>query len=424
MPERTNGKKHTVNINQIVYKELHRPQVTDGDSVFPVYTKVDGYRGNQYDTKAESSMKYKNRAKTHFNSPNNIRKLYFTHNKIYIDYYKSPGVKQLNLPIQTQASLSTDLLDILPKMASYKSDMSKYMMEKNINPHAKGPDQYILDGNVIGVINQVYTCNNIEEIYFDWTYLFSSSMQQLLASSGLGALVGESAMLAMLNGQQFSNNTLNKSDIWKSAFINNAFNKDEIVKVMNNPSKLRDKYPRLKVIAMVNNLGDIISQSTRSYSLMTELKNGGADTWMVTNANLINNSGSIMIVTLLGDIPKLNPKFVTQDNAYVFDKEFSKWIDTYAKAIEAHARQVKYGTINPEEDSSTDSDSDILSINEVEQRMLEIESEVGQEVFKKILIGTTKVGSQFKVVDLKSLFRTFTKSNRTRWAKVIGLTLE
>lgn len=422
MPERTNGKKHTININQIVYKELHRPQVTDGDSVFPIYTKVEGYRGNQYDTKAESSTKYKNRAKTHFNSPNNIRKLYFTHSKIYIDYYKSPGVKQLNLPIQTQAALSTDLLEILPQIANYRTELSKYMMEKNINPHVKGPDQYLLEGNIIGVINQVYTCNNIEEIYFDWTFLFSSGMQQILANSGLGMLVGEAAIIGMLNGQPFSNKQYNKSDIWKSVFINNAFNKDEVAKVISNPSKFRNKYPRLKIIAMVSNLGDIISQSARSQSLMVELKDGGASTWLETNSSLITNSNSIMIVTPLEDISKLNSKFVTQESAYVFDKEFSKWTDTYARAIEAHARRVKYGTINPE-DNEQDSEEDI-SISEVEQRMLQIESEVGQETFKKILIGTTKIGNQFKLSELRSLFRTFTKPNRIRWAKIIGLTLE
>lgn len=423
MPERTNGKKHTININQIVYKELHRPQVTDGDSVFPIYTKVEGYRGNQYDTKAESSAKYKKRAATHFNSPNNIRKLYFTHNKIYIDYFKSPGVKQLDLPLQTQASLSTDLLEVLPKIANYRTELSKYMMEKNINPRAKGPDQYVLDGNVIGVINQVYTCNNIEEIYFDWTFLFSPSMQQLLANNGLGVLVGEAAIMGMLNGKPFSNNQLNKSNIWKAAFINNAFNKDEIIKIHNNPNKLRDKYPRLKIIAMINNLGDIITQSVRSYSLMFELKkSGGTSTWLETNSDLVNSSKSIMIVTQLDGVPKLNPKFVTQESAYVFDKEFSKWVDTYAKAIEAHARQIKYGTMNPE-DNEEDSTDD-TNLNEVEQRMLQIESEVGPETFKKILIGTTKVGSQFKLAELRSLFRTFTKPNRVRWAKMIGLVLE
>lgn len=67
MPERTNGKTIKVNVNQLVYKELHRPKVDDLGKSFPIYTKVDSYKRNREDTLAESSHKYIAKSKTHYN---------------------------------------------------------------------------------------------------------------------------------------------------------------------------------------------------------------------------------------------------------------------------------------------------------------------------------------------------------------------
>ena len=118
-------------------------------------------------------------------------------------------------------------------------------------------------------------------------------------------------------------------------------------------------------------------------------------------------------------IPLINSKFVTQEDVYLFDTEFKQsWIKLYTSSIEDYIRRKRYGQ---EQDASTEEDSNI-AINEVEQKLLDIEQELGSEKFNEILKATALSG--FKMGDLKSLFRSFTKTNRVRWAKTINLSLE
>lgn len=417
MPERTNGKTIKVNVNQLVYKELHRPKVDDLGKSFPIYTKVDSYKRNREDTLAESSHKYIAKSKTHYNSANNIRKLYITHNTLYIEYYKSPGIANAKLTSGVQVKLDTDILSVLPDILEYRNKLVAYQMERNIDPKVKGPDNYILEGNLIGVVNQLYTCSNIEEIYFDWSFLFTQDIQTALASCGLEMFTGEGALRQFLSSSV--NGGIVKNDIWKKWFMQTAFYDSEKLKLAKSSQYFRDKYPRLKIIAMVSNLDNILLQSVRGNSLINELKNGGEQPWLMKNADLISSSGSTVIVSMFEGIPLINSKFVTQEDVYLFDTEFKQsWIKLYTSSIEDYIRRKRYGQ---EQDASTEEDSNI-AINEVEQKLLDIEQELGSEKFNEILKATALSG--FKMGDLKSLFRSFTKANRVKWAKTINLSLE
>lgn len=419
MPERTNGKTVRINVNQAVYRELHRPKVEDLGKTFPIYTKVDSYKRNREDTLAESSKKYIARSKTHYNSANNIRKLFVTHSRIYIEYYKSPGVGATKFPLSVQAKLDSDILSALQHIATYRSDLMAYQMERNINPKVQGPDNYILEGNLLGVVNQLYTCSNIEEIYFDWTFLFTQDMQNAIAPSSLQMFVGEKALNGFLNGS-FKGGVV-KHSIWKSWFETTAFNESEKTKLYKSESYFRDKYPRLKLVAMVSNLDDILDSSIKAQSLVTELRNGGEQPWLMKNAELITSSGSTVVVSLFSALPTLNTKFTTQEDVYLFDKEFKQtWIRSYISSVEDHIRQTKYG--NASQNGKDDTD-DNIDKNEVEVKLIQMEQELGTEKFNEILKATAISGG-FRVSNLKSLFRSFTKSNRIKWAKVINLTLD
>ena len=56
------------------------------------------------------------------------------------------------------------------------NDLSKYKMSQITGVAATEPINYKIDGNGIGIVSNPWVCNNIEEIYFDWTMLISAEV--------------------------------------------------------------------------------------------------------------------------------------------------------------------------------------------------------------------------------------------------------
>lgn len=423
MPAVTHGEKKTIKLNGLIVGAMHRPQVNDAGDTFTLYTKIkDGTK--QYtdatQSKAEQSKVYLATCEHTYNSATNIRAVFITYDRVFIEYYKEPASAKKSLQKFTSGALGEDLQDAALKIANYRQDLQKWNMTRALDPKAPGPDQYRVIGNVFGVFNDPYACNNIEEIYFDWSILLSEEVAQVVAQSGLQTFVGEAAYREFLSGQ-YSGNMI-KNNVWMNCFTQFAFDANDRNKLQGGMEAFRNKFPRLRTIAMISKLKDIVQSAQRLGSLGSSVIKGSNPRWLEKNIDLIQNSNSIVIATILKDVPMLNKQFIVKDTQYKFDKMFLKgMVVSFTKELEDRQRKVKYGTASGATDD-TGSDTPATASSEVEQKILDLEQQYEPAKFKKILTGA--LIWNYNKSTITSMFRTFAKPNRERWSKLLGIKID
>lgn len=397
------------NLNQIIKKAMHRPISSDG---FVLYPHIPGYNGSELgETQAEQSEIFKNTSVNNYNSPTNIRKVFITGSKVIVQYYSalvSKGAQTTPKWHVTEFPSDDNLFKVANEIFTYGRRYNEYMGEKSINANAKEPDNYTVEGNGIGVIANPWVCNNIEEIYFDWTMLISSDVAPYFSNICTPEMY-----------TSFITKSTQAQETASSQIIDffSAFNSGGI-------KDLRKRYPRLRLIAMISNLEDVLGHPSmvkvdQSFSDLEAAK----QTWYEVNRELIGASGSLV---LLGDLrnglPKLNKEFIIKDNTYKFDYEKLKGeIERYTRKIDDYTRQQMYGTSSEEE--TTEQDTAVGEMTELEALLVDIETRYDSATANKVLQFAV-AGSKLSSQDLKRVFMEMTKKNRSRFASVINLKLD
>ena len=305
---------------------IHRPRIDD----FPVYARVD----NDIQELSNRTDKWKANTEKIYNSPTNIRRVYFTYKGIYVNYYQpvKGGDKYLKAGIG-----STNLKEIIIKN-SYNKD-------------------YKFSGCYLTAITNPWVCSNIEEIYFDWSMFMSSDVLNL----GFGDLLRES--LSSFNG---SNNGIDLKVI-QILFARYCMNSNEI-----NINELKERFPRLKVVGYIRDLENIYT------SLINKPGKKGIEDFILPwciGVEEIKKSLAQRTSTLwlLPDANKFISKAIIRDNTYKFDRDI---LANYFKNLNEYYRQNK-----PNTEVNKDTDKELIK---------EIEPIKEAEINKEIEVNTIK----------------------------------
>lgn len=398
--------KVTKNINSIVTQALHGPRSKDG---FVLYPKVDGYNGEmEGGTKAEQSKIYSAQAQLNFNSPTNIRKVFITGRKCAVQYYGVPRMGNgSGLHFTIRGYKGEDLIDTANKICNYRSDFNKYQMSRSIDKGAVEPDRYNLTGNGIGVITTPYVCNNIEEIYVDWTIFCGEESLPYL-----GDYVSEQAFRAYITGNTKFSQTVN--NVMRDYFM--AFNSGGV-------KDLRKRFPRLRIIAMISKLDDILDAGINKVDERFSDVEKANHTWYEANKELIMQSNSIVLMSVLDDIKKYNENFIIKDNQYRYDDEVLKGlVSAFLTKIKDAKRKQMYGEESAEsKEADTNEPEVVVDMCEEETYLNDILQKYGDGMTKKVLLAAT---NGMRVDELKKLFLQFSKKNRSKFADMIHLNVD
>lgn len=395
-------------LNSMIKTALHRPLSKDG---YPLYATVAGYKstGGNGDTEASKSDIWKKQSTVSYNSPTNIRKVFITGAGVTVQYYGAPIInKNSGDRWKTTRYPGKNLFDIASEIIQYQDKRNKYLMSKNIDPNAVEPDEYILTGNALGVLSNPYTCNNVEEVYFDWTILFSDDVKQYLPSISLPEAIMSFAMKTTGPQEIPSNEIVN--------FFGNC--------TSGGVKDLRKRYPRLRYIGFISNLQEVLDHPNhkvvdRGFDSIEE----SAKTWYEVNRDLIAASGSYVLIGKTDNLPKVVTDFTVKNTQYKYDQDKLKiLIDQYLTKVKDYNRSKTYGSNN----SSSSKQEEQAEQNEVteagafEQRLLEIEATYGDKVLKNCLLFSVS-GSGLKKDELQSIFNSFTSKNRAKYKAMVGL---
>ena len=390
-------------LNSLYRKAMHRPLSSDN---FVLYTKVNGYSGAaEGESNAEKSEIYKKQSAINYNSPTNIRKIFITGKGIAVQYYATPITSKNTGKHWNYTSFDDiNLFDIAEKKLTYNADLSKYKMSQITGVSATEPINYKIDGNGIGIVSNPWVCNNIEEIYFDWTMLISAEVAPYFTdwctADGYTA---------------FITNSMPSSETQYSRLLDffMAFNSGGV-------KDLRKRFPRLRFIAMISRLHDIIEHpSMTKVDLEFSNINESSKTWYEINRNLVAESGSLVLYhDLSGDLQKPNKEFTIKANQYKFDYDkLDSVIKSYIVKINDAVRE-KYGSATADEEES-ELVQDAFELTDVEKRCIEIEQQYGDKVLKNAMLFAMK-GSSLTAAQVKKILEEFSKPNRVRMANAIG----
>lgn len=422
-------KKIRKNYNQLIKKAMHKPITKE--SGYVLYAKVDGYKGTEErDSQAEKDAEYIKASVNNYNSPTNIRRLFITGSGVTVQYYSSivkHGKQDSSKWAVSKLGENSNMFEVAKKMALYDQALNQYNLEKAVNSKAVEPDKLIVEGDVIGSVTGTWVCNNIEEVYFDWTAFLSDDVkpyfQDMCTYENYMSFINKSTQYTEINDKQ------------RLMEFFSAFNSGGV-------KDLRKRFPRLRTIAMISNLADILDHKAvikRSTDFIDKnintlkqtsnklYENGMYNkyvkvsesmfTWFQMNKALIQASNSIVLMCdLSSDLKKVNTNFILKDNIYKFDKEKLKGvIKSYEEQADAFKRIAKYGY--SDEDASKEDDNDTVEItNALEILIKEIEKRENGEALLQNAFKYATMGSGVNKAGREEAFKDITKKTRNHYA--------
>lgn len=326
----------SVNLNAAINKAMHRPITKNGE--YTLYTKFgdsSSVESTQM-TEAEKDAEFIEKSKSNFNSPTNIRRVFVTHNKVYVHYYcpyivnNSPCGKytsEVEL-IPVPGNKSTTLYEIASSMAEFSEINQAFKTQGGRAASTVFAEQgrkiYKTSGTMINIISSYYACNNIEELYFDWTLLMSNDIEAYLPVTH--RITANRAVL----------NNWTHSDSYKQNYDN--FMLELMCQILDLRTKedILKKFPRLKALGIISNLADIMKNPAVINGNGLLQNRTDTKAWLEVNSELIHRSNSIVQISFLQQqLSKPNYTFKVKDQQYKFDHDYLKdYVDKYKKAFE------------------------------------------------------------------------------------------
>ncbi|MEM4385662.1 MAG: hypothetical protein QXD03_03850 [Candidatus Anstonellales archaeon] len=360
---------NVVNLDNIISKCIHTPRV-DG---YPLYARVDGSleEGMSVD-RGEKWLKACNHT---YNSPTNIRRVFITGRRVVIEYYCSRVIE--GKPDSTGRwnfkQLEVDLREL-------------------IYNHFRGVEEVRFKGTGLSSLYKPWVTSNIEEVYFDWTLLFS----EVYMNSGLGC---NELLQAYLSNKARG---LYKGDIATNMFTLATFKDIQ---------DLRNRYPRLRVVGLISELDSILSMG---FSKGKNIKDiiGEETLWYKDSINmeLIKQSNSLIVINELKDVGKVNKKFIVRDGIYKYDRDILKnFVNLYTSKIDEYLYK-------PVEEVKTDV-IERLEKSDMEVYLDEIEASRGAgDVRNILLLALDGLSNQ----EVELFFKSMSSEGEVKYRKLIG----
>lgn len=311
------------NLDTTLSQAINGPKV-DG---IPLYSRVDGSQEIGFNSgQSGKSEKWERASLTTFTSPTNIRKVFIAGDRVVINLYKPAIVKgkpdTQGCWREFKLSGDNNIHECAMKGLSYSQNMSKYYMEKQIDSRAEAPNKVTIRGYGLGAISKPWVLSNIEEVYFDWSILASETYK----NAGLGCDKMLETYIANKRGYT-------QSDIALQMFMvaNSANIKD-----------IRSRFPRLKCVGMISELGKILGAAYDRGKPGLDSVEDSILLWSKRDINiaLIKQSNSLIAMNeLKEDIPIYNTNFSLRDGIYRFDRDILRpYFADYERRVKDHLR--------------------------------------------------------------------------------------
>lgn len=303
--------KTAVNLTKMVAQCIHTPR--NKETGEPAYIRSEII---------EDSM---DTSKIVCNSPNNIRRVFITHNKVYVNMFHVPsgagGFKK---------TISRTLPVDLKNVADAKVNGIMF-------------DTYSITQTGLGAFVYKWIASNIEEIYFDYGILLSPEVSNIAGMD----LFNKYAMQG----------TQGVDGKWVAELFRRTCGK--------NVANMETRFPRLRCIAYVSNLEEVLASLGGNIGLekLDDSIEGLKKTWFEVSKDTINSLSvknpnqtvAYWMNTKLYGKPMV--KYFGQDGVYLYDKiVLNKYFSNIVEKIQDAAREMqgtKVGTNNDTDNSVT-----------------------------------------------------------------------
>lgn len=275
---------------------IHNPRVNG----MLYYVPKNNDKTTKEDRDLLNNNDYKKNMHKYMNSPTNVRRIWITCDRIVVEYFAAPIVNG-----------AANNLIISRHVDGFKKIAREFVEYKQLGTAAAAMsrrEKIDITGTISQAITYPYVCNNLEEIYFDWSALISNDIIPIV-----GGMNG--------NWLNMVNTYMNKQSITGKLSGNEAL----AVFLGNNTNK--SEYPRLKTIGFISNLADInIAYNADTFSLKNPKIN--SDTPWILNPEVqerLNQSGMDYWVTFNASAIKDNSNldsFKIKTSQYVFDEQY------------------------------------------------------------------------------------------------------
>lgn len=386
-------------INYYINKALHRPRLKDGENEFIMYVNTDNASGTMENMeslkKAQQSAIYQKRSIDNYNSPTNVRKVWITGKRVAVQYYTTVKTAKKDGKHYYVKEMEINLFDILKDQMQYNEKLNSYSMSKTVGEKVDKPDSGSIKGNPFSVFLNPYTLNNVEEIYVDYAVCLASDEAKPY-------FYGLMSMLPQLMTSRTQYNCVKNHELGQ-AFCNLTGIGSDV---------LKKRFPRLRVIAMVSRLDEILMhQGNKNVDIefkMSDIESKKVN-WIDLNEHLIQTSNSFVMRT---DIPHsgLNTEFNVKDQQYKLDALFLKGlVAEYSQKVKDYSRQKRYGTTEKESENIIES-----QMSKEEKLICSLDEKKQANVLLLVLDGKT-------LQEKSRFFSNISKANRERLMKMAGL---
>lgn len=239
-----------INLDTVISRAIHRPVSADKK---PLYRRPDGYTTNS----ENHSDSWNKLIETNYSSPNNIRRIFITHDGVILHLYKPFKTTNQSLSGKTEIRVSYESLFEADDDKSFDPNYLMMQLQNelavNANLILSGYSQTLngIKGTGLGALKSDVSASNVEEIYFDWT-LFLTSDFATSVKFWLGTLSKENSG----NGVIFNNDKIHSSGI--TEIIYRIF-----ASSIKDNATINRTFQRLKYVGYISKLQEIYDKSQR-----------------------------------------------------------------------------------------------------------------------------------------------------------------
>lgn len=329
-----------INFNTLGKQLIGKP--SSGDTVF--YTKTDDYyKANANTNEAQlvlNNPKEKLKFDNTYNSPANIRRVFFTYNRVLINYY-TPYILNGNKYSggcwrEVKLTGNSNLYEAIRCINNNVTNGANMAMQRSLDPKAPPMKRYNITGNIFKSLMEP-VASNIEEIYFDFSYLLSEDILPMISNITEGDTVEQ-------RQYYLANKLLTTTNVIKSSLPMDLF-KDAGGASFNSRKNQRNSFPRLKAIIMVPKLDMVLEKCTgllQRRELMFNTTYTKNNLWMTDEKIKVyikNIGGTIIHYSMTDDLDNQPLKFNYQSGVYKFDSEILQPL------FESHIQKIKQSSI-------------------------------------------------------------------------------
>lgn len=374
-----------INYSKLVKDKLHGPCV-DGNVL---YARADGVMTaelTEYEKSLIKDAKYIEACKHTYNSPTNIRKVFITGSRVIVQTY-CPYIKRGQAATTgnwIERKLETDMFEQVEDRLNYNLKRMEWAKNKAAGVDAgAAPSFNRITGNILSAMSAPWVCSNIEEIYFDYTAIASDDILQVIQQAG-----DKDSIIPLTNrASRKCGNSIKKSDTPRLIF--EAANGLKV-------QDIRKRYPRLKIIGMVSNLEEVLSNpSMNKIGNSFEALSSTEETWITTepNMSLVKSIGGITMISILNsDLPVVNVNFSVREGVYKFDNEvLILKVNKLVEKAKQLAREKANGEASKAAEEEKDTSKEVSTVDNKAKEIIDLfKSSIGNDVLASNLLAAVK----------------------------------